>query len=665
MTSRLNPLLRRLALRRGLQLSFVDTLNRTVVAEEESVRAVLAAMGDEVDSDARVEASLDLVEARDRQRLIEPVIVSAAGAPLRVPLCRAPGGRLEMEVSTEAGEVLAGLPRVLESPSRIEWADQVLSPGYYDLVVRERGETHRARILAAPAQVFRHQPLRRRWGLFAPLYAIRGRHDRGIGEYTDLRELLRFAGESGAACVGTLPLYSTFLDTQFDPSPYAPVSRLFWNEAFLTVEELEGAASTSRMVDWRGVAKRKLESTLPHAQRAFDDAETRALIHAFERDRPLARLYGAFRTRVEMEGGGWRSWSDASPESVERLADTPLARWFRWAQWRCESEIESLSAAGAGLYLDFPLGSNSDGFDVWYWRDLYVDGATIGAPPDLAYRQGQDWGFRPPHPETMRLDGWRHWRDLIRRAMQPASMLRLDHVMGLHRMWWVPAGLTSDHGLYVHYRSEELYAILAIESHRARCSVVGEDLGTVPPAVTGSMKKHGVLGMWALIRQLTHATDDHGLAPIESDRVASIGTHDMPPFAAFLRSDDIEEKGVLGVIEPGRLDEERAKRPRILKLMHEWLTKHGAWEGSSDPAALLEAVLVALASSPAPWVIVNMEDLWLETVSQNIPTTTTERPNWRPRLALSLDQMENDPRVRRLLGAIGSARDAAGAVDAG
>lgn len=651
--------LRRLAMRRGIQLRFVDTMKRTVVASEGSVRAVLRAMGDTVDGDSDVAASLAALEQAERSRLLQPVIVCDASKPLQIPFCREAVGELEFSLQSEDG---ASNPELrLERDISALTTSQPLPAGYYDLTVFEKGGEHRARVLVAPRKVFRHQPIEPRWGVFAPLYAIRGSGDPGIGTYADLRELIRIAAAAGASCVGTLPLYSTFLDTGFDPSPYAPVSRLFWNEAHLTLSA-SAPSSSEPLVDWREVARRKLQESLPLAASAFADENERAAIEQFEAQHPMVRLYAAFRARVEEEGRSWRSWSEQDLD-VDRWSETPLGRWYRWAQMRCESEIRSI--AEEGIYLDFPLGSSPDGFDVWFWRDLYVDGASIGAPPDLAYRQGQDWGFRPPHPETMRIDGWRHWRDLIRRAMEPASMLRLDHVMGLHRMWWVPAGRTADHGLYVHYAAEELYAILAIESHRASCTIIGEDLGTVPPAVTRSMKQHGVLGMWALERQLIHAVDDQ-LAPIGADRVASIGTHDMPPFAAFVEGSDIEEKGRLGVIESSRIDEERTKRPRILELMRKWIQ---SLDLEAPPLRekdeLLETVLVALASSRASWLIINLEDLWLETTSQNIPTTTTERPNWRPRLKLTLDEIRRDSRIRRLLARIAESRRSARSTVAG
>lgn len=653
----LSPALRRLARRRGLELEFVDTLKRKVIADEDTVRYVLGAMGEEASDDAAVRRRLKELDSAQASMLVDAVVVTGDGIRIEVPLLRMPAGELDVRLVGEDQRTIKIRWQIEPGRTPLLAVDRdEAAAGYYDLTVMENGREHTARLLAAPPKVYQQEP-RRRWGVFAPLYALRGAGDPGVGTYDDLEALLDWSHRRGADCVGTLPLYATYLDALFDPSPYAPVSRLFWNELHLASGEERTAGDQSGLVEWRSVAERFHRISASEAGELFrSEGELRDDFDAYERKTPLVRLYAAFRARTEEEGTSWRSWGNASESSLAGFEESPIGRWHRWAQWRTARRLEALAAKGesleTGLYLDFPLGSNSDGFDVWKWRDLYVHSASIGAPPDLAYRQGQDWGFRAPHPLEMRRDGWRHWRDLIRTAMRHAVMLRLDHVMGLHRMWWVPSGMTADHGVYVHYPAAELYAILAIESHRARCAVIGEDLGTVPPAVTRSMKKHGVLGMWALERQLTHA-EEGKLAPIGRDRVASVATHDMPPLAAFLEGIDIEERGELGVIRPERLDGERKRRPEVLAILRRWLVERGVAEEETEvPQEVLEGVLRALAKSRARWVIVNLEDLWLEKVSQNVPTTSTERPNWRPRLKLTMHELEQDERVRELLEAV-------------
>lgn len=651
----MNPALSRLARLAGLQLQFVDTLDRTIVADEESVRAVLGSIGLTADSDADVRTSLQRLRD-EKARVVEPVSVARTGSHPEIRTKLSGRDRLEVIVSDENGDEVESSwqTRAGAEGAVLTLTGQGTVAGYFDVVIRQGGEEATTRLLLAPSRAYSHGP-ERRWGVFSPAYALRSDDDRGVGSYDDLRWLAEWAREQGASCVGTLPLYATFLHSLHDPSPYAPVSRLFWNEEFVRSggQQLPGG---DELVFWKEAAEQHRLVTWEEAQAVFEDeSPDRAALLAHEERQPLARLYGAFRARTDMEDRSWRQWEDASELAVLAWAETPIARWYRWAQWQAEEALQSLQSDTIGLYLDFPLGTNSDGFDVWRWRSLYVDGVSIGAPPDLAYRQGQDWGFRAPHPQRMREEGWRHWSGLIRRAMSYASMLRLDHVMGLHRMWWVPDGLGPSRGLYMHYAAEELYAILSIESHRARCEVAGEDLGTVPPVVTRTMKRWGINGLWALERQLTHARGGK-VGTIGEDRVASIGTHDMPPLASFLEGSDLEEKARLGVLSPERARDEVRKRPGTIEILRRWLSSHGA-EPLENPDQLLAGILDVLARSRARWVIVNLEDLWLETTAQNVPTTTNERPNWMPRLKLTTREIESDARVADLLGVVRKGRE--------
>jgi 4-alpha-glucanotransferase len=305
-----------------------------------------------------------------------------------------------------------------------------------------------------------------------------------------------------------------------------------------------------------------------------------------------------------------------------------------------------------GLYLDFPLGSNAHGFDVWHEERLFVRAAAIGAPPDLAYSTGQNWGFRPPHPDEFRRDGYRHFAACLRQQMQVASVLRLDHVMGLHRMYWVPDGFPPDQGVYVSNHAEELYAVLAIESQRSGCEVVGEDLGTVPATVRSTMKRTGVKRLFVLQRQLAHLLENPP-GEIYPEMVASINTHDMHPFAAFWSGADIEEKLDLGVIPAVNRERELQRREEGRRALLAYLTRNGFLaEGEEEVKTILRATLEWLAGSRASIVLLNLEDLWLETVAQNVPTTTFQRPNWRPRLKRSLEQLAADGAVNGLLALV-------------
>jgi len=273
------------------------------------------------------------------------------------------------------------------------------------------------------------------------------------------------------------------------------------------------------------------------------------------------------------------------------------------------------------LYLDFPLGVNPRGNDVRDHPDQFVSGVSAGAPPDAFFPQGQVWGFPPLDPDNIRAHHHEYFRACIANHMARAGVLRIDHVMGLHRLFWVPDGMQAKDGLYVHYPAEELYAVLTIESHRHRCAVVGEDLGTVPRYVPEAMRAHGVRRMFVVQYELKD--EDPPLRDPEAASVASINTHDMPPFAAFWSQ------------------QSESMRRRVVRFVD---------AKSDDALDVLEALLRWLGRSKAEIVLVNLEDLWLETEPVNVPGQPEK--SWRHQPKLGLDDVRANATVLRLLRTI-------------
>jgi 4-alpha-glucanotransferase len=276
---------------------------------------------------------------------------------------------------------------------------------------------------------------------------------------------------------------------------------------------------------------------------------------------------------------------------------------------------------GALLYLDFPLGVNANGDDVRDFPDQFVRGVSVGAPPDSFFPEGQVWGFPPPHPENIRARQHEYFRACIANHMAHASMLRIDHVMGLHRLFWVPEGTKAKDGHYVHYPADELYAVLTIESHRHKCAIVGEDLGTVPDYVPPAMLKHGVRRMFVVQYELKD--EDPPMREPERMCVASINTHDMPPFAKFWA------------------EAKESLKKRVVRFV----------DAKSDaPLDVLEALLRWLGRSDAEIVLVNLEDLWLNTEPVNMPGSPEK--SWTHVPKLGLDEVRVNEQVLRLLRTI-------------
>ena len=541
----------------------------------------------------------------------------------------------------------------------------------------------------------------RNWGVFAPLYALRSERNWGAGDLADLGALCDWVADRGGDVVATLPLLASFLDRPFEPAPYRPVSRLFWNELYLAVDEMVewgrcaiareiwGASETQArvrtlraepLVDYRAVMalKRQVLEELARCFFAGADTGRKEAFAAYLRDHPHAEEYAAFRAQVEGAGDDWRALQGGShghggrtvsaPGVLDRVTPT---QYHLYCQWQMEEQLERLSrgeAHGAlnsvgakpsgsglepgrcspGLFLDLPLGVHPDGFDTWRWPELFVGGMSAGAPRDDFFAHGQHWDLLPLHPQRIREQGHHYFVSCLRHHMGHARYLRIDHVMSLHRLFWVPEGMVPMDGVYVAYPADELYAVLCLESHRNRTVVVGEDLGTVPPEVRPALRRHGLLRTWVLQTALRL----RAVRPVEEvprHAVASLNTHDMFPFAGFLRGEDI-----IAGVETRQVDREdtrrqMAARQRMVARLAELLPPPPAagnesplWglepeptPGLAEPAGvkLLSRALGYLANSQADLVVVNLEDLLLETRPQNVPGTGVERGNWRRKIA--------------------------------
>ena len=534
----------------------------------------------------------------------------------------------------------------------------------------------------------------RDWGVFAPLYALRSERNWGAGDLADLGKLRDWVAGDGGSVIATLPLLASYLDCPFEPSPYRPVSRLFWNEFYLAVDLIAeweqctaarelwesaevknqvGMLRAESLVDYKWVMALKRRALEESAQRFFTggDAERKEAFSAWVRTHPDAEQYAAFRAGVEAAGADWRSWPDEPPtDRADRRPPEGSAeanQYHLYCQWQMGDQLSRLSQLGVaakagrpspGLFLDLPLGVHPGGFDTWRWPQLFATRMSTGAPPDTFFALGQDWESPPLHPERIREQGHEYFARCIRHQMLYTRYLRIDHVMSLHRLFWVPEGTEPTDGVYVTYPSDELYGVLCLESRRNRTVVVGEDLGTVPAGVRSSMRRHGVLGTWVFQASL-RSRGERPVGGVPRHTVASLNTHDMFPFPGFLRGEDIIARVATGQLDWAGARREIAVRHRLVARLAAFLRPTPAAgpgappQGSEPPpaagpvdptgqaepdglaagAALLTRVLAYLAAGPAALVMVNLEDLLLETRPQNLPGTGAEWGNWRRKAA--------------------------------
>ena len=523
--------------------------------------------------------------------------------------------------------------------------------GYHKLEVEAEDSTFSSLIISAPSKAY--QPRNKVWGLFIPLYALHTKRSWGAGTYADLMKLVNWASKVGAAFVGTTPLLPFAPSFPFDPSPYSPSTRLFWSDFYVDLSNISNPnalddvlkdklrkVATSKQVEYEDIIELKTRLVADAAEKVLESRKGR--IAKYLREHPELREYAEFRAARQ-----------ASNEEEYKEKTKAYLYLQALAHQQFEDLLNYAKKKGVKLYLDMPLGCNPDGYDATRFGSLFVKDVFVGAPPDFFFPRGQNWGINPMHPEKIREDGYRYFIECIRHHMRYASYLRLDHIMGLHRLYWIPKGAGSDEGVYVKYRAEEFYAILSLESHRHRCVVVGENLGTVPSYVDSAIKRHGLVSYYIL--QLKHPST---LQRIASNTLVSLNTHDMPSFKAYLMGVDIKSRLKMGLIDLEQAAEEIRQRRQRIKELRRCLRDSGLLREEHSKVDLLAGSLRLLALSRAKILLISLEDLWLEEAIHNIPGTGAEAKNWRHRSKLSLERLMKDKRVRTLLKMITEARRA-------
>jgi 4-alpha-glucanotransferase len=512
----------------------------------------------------------------------------------------------------------------------------------------------------------------RGWGVFMPLHALRSDHDWGVGSYPDMASLGEWARSHGATMMGGLPLYPTFLDPPIDPSPYRPVSRLAYNEIYIDPEslpELElsstarellsstafrsriAATRTNSIVDYEEVAQLRRQVLEPLAASLVHSSSQRRddFIH-FMDQHPELVAYGQFRAAVEREG---RRDVVASfdPSNVSLTAD-PIANYYVYCQWAASQQLRA-AAHSLPMYADLPVGVHPEGFDPWWSPASFVSGVSGGSPPDLFFASGQNWAFSPLHPQAMRDDHYQYLRAVFARAFRHASYVRIDHVMGLQRLYVIPDGNDAVDGAYVSYNADELHALVSLEAHRAGASVVGEDLGTVPDGVRERMARDGMLRSWVFEFK---STLDDPLPDAPRDVLASLATHDTSRFVAFLWGYDVDESEKLGQLTSAQADARRAERALYREALFEELDVPVLSDSQLTDAAR-EGCVAHMSASAALLVLIDLEEIWGESEPQNRPGTTDG--NWRQRAALTLEEIRVDPKISAELDSIDRLRRSA------
>jgi 4-alpha-glucanotransferase len=643
----------RRATRLGIETRFRDVQGLERVADPEALARVTAAMAQ---------------TGRPTRRLLPPTVIVRRDLGLRLRLkgdARPPvGWEIFSQENPSNGNPLNARIAAGTSSSAINRLLDSLPLGTYRLKVgaRRAGReiTDEATVLSAPRQAFAGPEAgpRRLWALAVQLYGVRSRRNWGHGDFTDLAGLIALAAELGAAGIALNPLHALFDDHAEAASPYSPNSRLFLNPLYIDVEaipEFPGLAASGlqreieelrqrELVDYAGLASAKMRA-LALAYESLR-REKGARQQAFDRFRgeraPLLARFACFEFLRRKLGKPWREWPEPwrDPDDAAlaelRGSDGDAIAFVEFVQWIADQQLQACRqrardlALPIGLYLDVAVGIDPDGFDAWSDQCSVISGLTMGAPPDAYNTAGQNWGLAAFNPVALESRQFQPFRTMLQASMRNAGAIRLDHVLGLKRLYLIPDGMRPDQGVYVRFPFEALLAVSAQESVRHRCIVIGEDLGTVPEGFRDALSDWG---LWSYLVMLFERAPDGSFLPPESyreDALVTFSTHDLATFAGWMRGHDLAVKRKLNM-DPGETEEDRKAARLALRR---------ALSLREDAELDFGAVARFLAQTPARLLVVAVEDALGVRDQANIPATIREHPNWRRRLAVHLEDLK-------------------------
>ncbi len=702
--TKLPPSLADIAGRFGVATDYLDWSGRRIAVPESTVVAVLAACGVPAETEPERAAALISHDRAYWARALPPTVLGQAGTQTTFWVHVNDGQPAEVWVQLEDGTVRTGIRQIdnFTAPFDLDGRSigeasfvlpDDLPAGYHRVFLRSGADESSAAVIVTPGWLGLPERLgaRRAWGLAIQLYSVRSRQSWGVGDLTDLTDLAVWsASVHGAGYVLVNPLHAAAPTKPMEPSPYLPTSRRFVNPLYLRVETIQeygelrkrdrvrrlrkevqrraaGLDSIDRDAAWK--AKRAALKLVYRVPRTAG----RELAYSAYRDREGAALddFATWCALAEKYGSDWHRW----PESVGHPGADGVAEFVakhqaavdfhRWMQWQLDEQLAAAQsqAVSAGMPLgivhDLAVGVHPDGADSWALQDALALGVSAGAPPDEFNQLGQDWSQPPWRPDRLEELEYQPFRALIRSVLRHAGGVRIDHIIGLFRLWWIPQGEAPTQGTYVRYDHEAMIGIVALEAHRAAALVVGEDLGTVEPWVRDYLRARGVLGTSILWFELDR-DGDGGPLPAERWReycLSSVTTHDLPPTAGYLAGDHVRLRDSLGLLTRPVEEEFAAAEAERAAWIAE-LRRVGLLSKHADVEETVFALHRYLGRTPSRLLGLALTDAVGDRRTQNQPGTTDEYPNWRVPLSGSdgqpvlLEDVFNDPRASALAAAM-------------
>ncbi|MCV7179259.1 4-alpha-glucanotransferase [Mycolicibacterium sphagni] len=696
-----------LAHRFGVATDYHDWTGRLVTVDEATLIGVLSALGVEAGTEQGRAAALSALDARYWSRSLPPTIIGRAGSETSFWVHVTHGELAYVWVRLEDGTVRTGVRQAdnftppFELDGRLVGEATFVVPGdlplgYHSVHLSSAGEESSTPLIVTPPWLGLPARLgaRRTWGLATQLYSVRSKNSWGVGDLGDLADLAVWAGaQHGAGYVLVNPLHAAAPTEPMEPSPYLPTSRRFTNPLYLRVESVpEFAYLPKRGRVWKVRATvqaqaRKVDTidrdsawaakrvALKAIYRVPRSAGRQLAFEAFkEREGRALDDFATWSALAEKYGGNWHEWPEAlrhpgNPEVADFVAKHRSAVDFhRWLQWQLDDQLAATQsqAVRAGMVLgimaDLAVGVHPDGADAWALQDVLALGVAAGAPPDEFNQLGQNWSQPPWRPDQLEELGYQPFRTLIEAILRHSGGVRIDHIIGLFRLWWIPDGASPTKGTYVRYNHDAMIGIVALEAHRTGAVVVGEDLGTVEPWVRDYLRARGILGTSILWFERDN-DGDRGPLPAERWRelcLSSVTTHDLPPTPGYLAGEHVRLRDELGLLTRPAADELADDRAEQAAWLAE-LRRVGLLGDNPDEEEVILGLYRYLARTPSRLLGLALTDAVGDRRTQNQPGTTNEYPNWRVPLTgpdgspLLLEDVLTDPRAQRLAAALQAA----------
>ncbi|WP_448547857.1 4-alpha-glucanotransferase [Thalassotalea fusca] len=691
----------------GFHPSYSNCFGETVYADKEARQALLQAMGYDLSNEQTIEQHIQQLEQAKWLTALPSVFVAKhelATQDIILSLPDSAPSIITLQLTLEDGhELPISFDKAQATPIAQQTINGVnyqqftmelrdLPLGYHSLsLVLAKQEFH-CHLICAPKDCFSPQEAseHKTWGYAAQLYSLKSANNWGMGDFGDLRSLTQTAAEQGASTIGLNPLHPLYQNNPAHRSPYSPTSRCYLNTMYIDVTAVDNfkrckkaqaiynteqfqqqlaSTRTSEHIDYVGVAELKypvLEAL--HQDLVTSDKKSSSLL-AFEtykqnQGEPLAllatfdALYEYFREQ-DAYAYGWTAWPQdyQTPDSqaVDDFRQTHAARidYFMYLQWLAHQQLQNVSELAKqahmpiGLYLDLAVGCDGSGFDVWSNRDAYVAGAAVGAPPDAMNTLGQDWGLTPINPVQLQKQGYKPLVDALRSNMQYAGALRIDHILGLMRQYWVAPGKAAHEGVYISFPFKDILRVIALESRRNQCVVIGEDLGTVPDGFSEIMAEAGLLSYKVLFFEKWESGLFMRPELYPEQSMVTVSTHDLPTLTGWWNGRDLAWRQQLDLYpnEQMGVDDRNnrvSERENLLAALQDMNTIDMQNAPSTCPAKANKELAIAvqkfLAHANSHLQLVPLEDALCVTEQVNIPGTIDEHPNWLQKLPVALEE---------------------------